>query len=144
MVIPPQRHTTQSALLAFPDYSPMGFTNVPWICHPYCCDSSDNFSSSPAYFQELAGYFPGVDYSMLQVRGWDSKQSDVTCHENLLRLTDDFLSWITKRDERVIVVASHAKWLQSFCGYTLNFWPHGYGSELFKEGEMRALALKYE
>lgn len=112
-VVSPLKRAIQSAIIAFPTYSPMiSLDNIPWICNPYLMEQANGnkseFVSSP---NELEGMFPGVDFDMLKnltgndVDKFNGKEV-VPLFENkidLLGRTDDFVRWMKDRDERVIV-----------------------------------------
>ena len=63
---------------------------------------------------------------------------------DLMNRTDAFLQWIKERDERVIVVSSHATWLQSLCAFSLQYEDsESKNLEMFKKGEMRSIGIKF-
>jgi hypothetical protein len=87
----PLRCATETALLSFPYYSPLSIYGTTWICHGAFHDSR---STTPV--EHLERSFPNIDYSL-------------ACDRS------DFLSWLSKRDERVIAISSTPSWVNSFC-----------------------------
>lgn len=85
-VVSPLRCTAESALLAFPHYAPGNIHNKPWICHDKCVDTSFDKNSVHREVQELKDTFPGVDYNLMRETSSDS-----------------FLSWLKRRNEKVVV-----------------------------------------
>lgn len=150
IVVSPLKRAVQTALLSFPSFSPECVRNVPWICHGGLMERAGLKADFVSPAEELEKFFPGIDYSHYrQTINPDSVNSlegrnIVDSKKELLQRTDEFLAWIKERNERVIVVASHSTWFQSFCGFTLRYEPEGHGSEMFGEGEMRSLAIKFD
>ena len=152
-VVSPLRRAIQSALISFPHDAPLtSLKQTPWICHPSCMEQANGnkseFVSSP---EELEQIFPGIDYDLFKqslMRGdvYNSNEK-VPLFESkidLMNRTDAFLEWIKERDERVIVVSSHATWLQSLCAFSLQYEESDNKSlEMFKKGEMRAAGIKF-
>jgi hypothetical protein len=112
-VVSPLRRAIQSAIIAFPTHTPFAsLNNIPWICNPYLMEKANGnkseFVSSPKVLQEI---FPGVDFTMMNHLVGDdvhafNAEEPVPLFENkidLLGRTDDFLRFLKKRDERVIV-----------------------------------------
>jgi broad specificity phosphatase PhoE len=154
-VVSPLRRAIQSALISFPTYTAQtSISNTPWICLPHCMEQANGnkseFVSSP---KELEHMFPGIDFTLLKesLRGSDVEELNampkVPLFESkmdLMERTDEFLRWIEKRDERVIVVSSHATWLQSLCAFSLQYDDaNSKGLEMFKKGEMRSVGIKF-
>jgi len=105
-VVSPLRRVTQSCLLAFPQYAPGSVRNLPWICHPDCMGNShDRISTVISHPNNLAQFFPGIDYSLFhEFRFIDNKElNKVKSEVDLLKRTNSFLSWIKGRNERRIV-----------------------------------------
>lgn len=152
-VVSPLRRAIQSALISFPHDAPLtSLSAVPWVCHPACMEQANGnkseFVSSP---EELEQTFPGINYELFKQslkRGdeYNSKET-VPLFESkidLMNRTDAFLQWIKERDERVIVVSSHATWLQSLCAFSLQYEDsESKNLEMFKKGEMRSIGIKF-
>mmetsp|Transcript_38002 Transcript_38002/g.68438 ORF Transcript_38002/g.68438 Transcript_38002/m.68438 type:complete len:358 (+) Transcript_38002:83-1156(+) len=155
VVVSPLRRAIQSALISFPYHTAQtSLSNTPWICHPMGMEQANGnkseFVSSP---QELGQMFPGVDFALFEesLVGGDvdelNGRDTVPLFESKIDLmgrTDEFLRWIKEREERVIVVSSHATWLQSLCAFPLQYEPESKGLEMFKKGEMRSVGLKFD
>ena len=152
-VVSPLRRAIQSALIAFPHDSPMtSLSGTPWICHPACMEQANgNKSEFVSALEDLEQTFPGVDYGIFQEslsQGdlYNSKEK-VPLFESkidLMNRTDTFLEWIKEREERVIVVSSHATWLQSLCAFSLQYEESdGSNLDMFKKGEMRSIGIKF-
>eukprot|EP00565_Helicotheca_tamesis_P009097 CAMPEP_0185728708 /NCGR_PEP_ID=MMETSP1171-20130828/4066_1 /TAXON_ID=374046 /ORGANISM="Helicotheca tamensis, Strain CCMP826" /LENGTH=300 /DNA_ID=CAMNT_0028397445 /DNA_START=323 /DNA_END=1225 /DNA_ORIENTATION=+ len=149
-VTSPLRRAIQSALLAFPTEAPGSVHNVPWICHGGCMERANgNLADLVSTTDELEHFFPGLDYSLYN-QTVDSNMANRLSGESLLeskmdllQRTDDFLEWIKRREERVIVVSSHLSWLQSFLGFTLQHEPEYQTTDAFKRGEMKAVGIKF-
>lgn len=139
-VVSPLRRSVQTALLAFPYNTPQN--NNDWVCHGGLMERTSAKADEIASAHALQSDFPGVDYDTHYQRGRYSfyDQPLEESKTDLLQRTDDFLNWLRGRMERVVVVSSHATWLQSFCGYTLGIKP---GLDMFRPGEMRAAAIKF-
>lgn len=149
-VVSPLRRAVQSALLSFPSFAPESVRSVPWICHGGLMERAGLKADFVSAADELEKFFPGIDYSHYRetidpavVNSMEVRNA-VESKKELLQRTNDFLEWIMGRDERVIVVASHSTWFQSFCGFTLNYEPSGNGAKMFKEGEMRSVAIRFD
>lgn len=99
-VTSPNRCTTESALLAFPYNAPGNVQSKPWICHDKCIDTNLDKSSVDSILEDFEFSFPGVDYGLLR--------------ENANTSSESFLSWIAKRNERIIVVSSSESWVDEF------------------------------
>jgi len=154
-VVSPLRRAIQSALISFPTHAPLAsISNTPWISHPDCMEQANGnkseFVSSP---RELEDMFPGVDYALFEERLSDGDMDELNGKEkvplfeskiDLMGRTDEFVRWLRDREERVIVVSSHATWLQSLCAFSLQYEPESKGLEMFKKGEMRSVGLKFE
>lgn len=152
-VVSPLRRAIQSALISFPHDSPLtSLASTPWICHPACMEQANGnkseFVSSP---EELNQTFPGVDFDLFNqslMRGdvYNSEKK-VPLFESkidLMNRTDAFLEWLKERDERVVVVSSHATWLQSLCSFSLQYEDSDSKNlEMFKKGEMRSVGIKF-
>lgn len=97
-IVSPLKCTTESALLASPQFSPGNIHSMPWICHKKCMDANGHDTSSVDDVQEgLERSFPGIDYSLIRESSSES-----------------FLSWLERRDERIIVVSSTKSWIDEF------------------------------
>lgn len=152
-VVSPLRRAIQSAMIAFPTYTSFAsLENIPWIAYPHLMERANGhkseFVSSPEVLEEL---FPGVNFDMMKslvgndVDGFNNEKR-VPMFENKLDLlgrTDDFLRWIKERDERVIVVSSHATWLHSLCEFSLRYEQEE-RREMFKKGEMLPVGIKFD
>lgn len=151
-VVSPLRRAVQSALVAFPTHNAMNsLDEIPWICHPACRERANGQKSEfVSEREELEKTFPGVDYSLLgeSTGGEDGELTPGPLFESkmdLLGRTQQFLDWMKARDERVIVVSSHATWLQSFCEFTVQIeQPEGKSFEMFKKGELRCVGIKFD
>lgn len=150
-VVSPLKRAVQTALLSFPSYSPGCVRGIPWVCHGGLMERAGLKADFVSPVEELEKYYPGIDYSHYtetianpEVVNSLEGRNIVDSKKELLQRTDEFLEWIKGRDERVIVVASHSTWFQSFCGFSLRYEPEGRGLEMFEEGEMRALAIKFD
>mmetsp|Transcript_10703 Transcript_10703/g.16151 ORF Transcript_10703/g.16151 Transcript_10703/m.16151 type:complete len:292 (-) Transcript_10703:255-1130(-) len=97
-VTAPMRCANESALLAFPQYSPYSIHNRPWICHDKCSDV-DLIASDPKCIDQLEADFPGIDYSILK---------------NDRSGSSDFLSWLHEREDRIVVVSTTESWINDF------------------------------
>eukprot|EP00566_Odontella_aurita_P019216 CAMPEP_0113549816 /NCGR_PEP_ID=MMETSP0015_2-20120614/13645_1 /TAXON_ID=2838 /ORGANISM="Odontella" /LENGTH=314 /DNA_ID=CAMNT_0000450571 /DNA_START=379 /DNA_END=1323 /DNA_ORIENTATION=+ /assembly_acc=CAM_ASM_000160 len=150
VVVSPLKRAVQTALLSFPSLSPGCVHDTPWVCHGSLMERAGLKADFVSPADELEAIFPGIDYSQYreiinpEVVNSLEGRNIVESKKELLQRTDEFLGWIKAREERVIVVASHSTWFQSFCGFTLRNEPEGHGSEMFGEGEMRALAIKFD
>jgi broad specificity phosphatase PhoE len=152
-VVSPLRRAIQSALIAFPTDAPsISLRSAPWICHPACMEQANGnkseFVSSP---DELEQIFPGIDYGLFSkslVAGdiCNSKEK-IPLFESkidLINRTDAFLEWLRGREERVVVVSSHATWIQSLLAFSLQYDKSNSNSlEMFKKGEMRSIGIKF-
>ena len=154
VVVSPLRRAIQSAIISFPTYTPqMSLSNTPWICNHMCMEQANgNKSEFVSSSNELKKLFPGIDYSMFEENIIDgdvdelngrTKVSLLESKLDLMGRTDEFLRWIKNRDERVIVVSSHATWLHSLCAFSLRYEPESKGLEMFKKGEMRSVGIKF-
>ena len=110
--------------------------------------NKSEFVSSP---EELEEMFPGINFELFNqslMRGdvYNSKVK-VPLFESkidLMNRTDAFLEWLKERDERVVVVSSHATWLQSLCAFSLQYEDSDSKNlEMFKKGEMRSVGIKF-
>eukprot|EP00577_Skeletonema_sp_RCC1716_P032211 CAMPEP_0113414636 /NCGR_PEP_ID=MMETSP0013_2-20120614/24128_1 /TAXON_ID=2843 ORGANISM="Skeletonema costatum, Strain 1716" /NCGR_SAMPLE_ID=MMETSP0013_2 /ASSEMBLY_ACC=CAM_ASM_000158 /LENGTH=344 /DNA_ID=CAMNT_0000301517 /DNA_START=48 /DNA_END=1082 /DNA_ORIENTATION=- /assembly_acc=CAM_ASM_000158 len=152
-VVSPLRRAIQSALISFPHDAPLtSLSGTPWVCHPACMEQANGnkseFVSSPELLEET---FPGINYELFNqslMRGdvYNSNEK-VPLFESkidLMNRTDAFLEWIKERDERVVVVSSHATWLQSLCAFSLQYEDSDSKNlEMFKKGEMRSVGIKF-
>mmetsp|Transcript_32965 Transcript_32965/g.38366 ORF Transcript_32965/g.38366 Transcript_32965/m.38366 type:complete len:277 (+) Transcript_32965:242-1072(+) len=84
-VVSPERSTAESALIAFPQYAPGNVLDIPWVCSNKCTDSNANPISDVNLIEDA---FSGIDFSSLKETNDESS---------------DFLSWLSERDEKVIV-----------------------------------------
>ncbi|KAL3773490.1 hypothetical protein ACHAWO_012751 [Cyclotella atomus] len=152
-VVSPLRRAIQSAIIAFPTHTPFtSLYNIPWVCNPYLMEKANGnkseFVSSPEVLEEI---FPGVDFNMMKsLVGNDvhafNAEKPVPLFENkidLLRRTDDFLRFLIERDERVIVVSSHATWLHSLLEFSLRHEQEE-NHEMFKKGQMLPVGIKFD
>lgn len=158
VVVSPLRRAIQSALIALPTQTPMTcLDNTPWICHPHVMEGANGnkseFVSDGAVLRDM---FPGVDFGPLDrwvedefggsVEKMNGKER-VPLFENKIDLmgrTEEFLRWLRNRDERVVLVSSHATWLQSLCAFSLQYQPQERGMDMFKKGELRSLGIKFD
>ena len=134
-------------LLAFPYYAPNSVVSKPWVCHGGLLEQSPNKSERITNIDLLKQQWPGVDYSAElgpSLHNYMYATNVATTLEDnkidLLGRTDDFLTWIKARDERVIAISSHSTWLQSFCGHTLQSKSV---EESFEAGDMQVVAIKF-
>jgi len=155
VVVSPLRRAIQSALISFPTHTALtSLSNTPWICHPGCMEQANgNKSEFVSSSEELEQMFPGVDFSLFEESLVHGDVNELNGRErvplfkskiDLMGKTNDFLRWIKERDERVIVVSSHATWLQSLCAFSLHYEPEDKGLEMFKKGEMRSVGVKFD
>ncbi|KAL7445598.1 hypothetical protein ACHAXH_007752 [Discostella pseudostelligera] len=155
VVVSPLRRAIQSAMISFPTYTAhTSLLNTPWICHPTCMEQANgNKSEFVSSSNELKELFPGVDYSLFEKSLANGSVSELNGREkvslleskmDLMARTDEFVRWIKERDERVIVVSSHATWLHSLCAFSLQYEPESKGLEMFKKGEMRSVGIKFQ
>eukprot|EP01083_Nonionella_stella_P165341 549797_1 len=93
-VTSPLRCAIESLHVAFPHYSPDSIYGTKWLCHGSC------IVGERTPIENLKGLFPGLDYTLAQDQS-------------------NFLSWLSSRNERVIVVASTPEWVTEFCGDNL-------------------------
>jgi broad specificity phosphatase PhoE len=152
-VVSPLRRAIQSALIAFPTSSPLASLKAtPWVCHPACMEQANgNKSEFVSSSEELEQTFPGIDFDLFNqsLKAGDvyNSKEKVPLFESkmdLMNRTDAFLEWLKERDERVVVVSSHATWLQSLCSFSLQFEKSGSNTlEMFKKGEMRSVGIKF-
>ena len=112
VVVSPLKRATMAALLSLPRHSPLSVRNTKWICHPGLIEksSSNNPADQVSPVQDLSLCFPGIDYSLLL--GYEAQKagkinetdmSEEESKRDLLARADNFLTWLQKRDERVIV-----------------------------------------
>jgi hypothetical protein len=117
VVVSPLRRAIQSAIISFPTYTPhLSLSNTPWICHPLCMEQANgNKSEFVSSSEELNRTFPGVDYTLFDEMV-DGNVDELNGREkvplfeskvDLMRRTNEFLAWIKKREERVIVGKCH-------------------------------------
>jgi hypothetical protein len=117
--------------------------------------ANGNKSEFVSSVKDLKETFPGIDFNLFEDSLIDGNvdelngKAKVPLFESKLDLmerTDEFLYWIKEREERVIVVSSHATWLQSLCAFSLQYEPEGRGLEpfLFKKGELRSVGIKFQ
>jgi len=156
VVVSPLRRAIQSAIISFPTYTPQAsLLNTPsWVCHPSCMElANGNKSEFVSSVKDLKEIFPGIDFSHFEDCLIDGNvdelngKAKVPLFESKLDLmgrTDEFLSWIKEREERVIVVSSHATWLQSLCAFSLQYEPVSRGLAMFKKGELRSVGIKFQ
>ena len=113
VVVSPLRRAIQSAIISFPTYTPqLSLSNTPWICHPLCMEQANgNKSEFVSSSEELKQTFPGVDFTLFDEMV-DGNIDELNEREkvplfeskvDLMRRTNEFLAWIKKREERVIV-----------------------------------------
>lgn len=155
-VVSPLRRAIQSAIIAFPTHTALSSLHgTEWICHPLCMELvNGNKSEFVSSSQDLEEIFPGVDFSLFEENlGIDGNVEEVNRKKrvplfeskiDLMGRTDEFLRWIKERDERVIVVSSHATWLHSLCAFSLSHEPESKGLQMFKKGEMRSVGIKFD
>jgi broad specificity phosphatase PhoE len=159
VVVSPLRRAIQSAIISFPTYTPQAsLLDTPsWICHPSCMElANGNKSEFVSSVKDLKETFPGIDFNLFEDYLIDGNvdelngKAKVPLFESKLDLmerTDEFLSWIKEREERVIVVSSHATWLQSLCAFSLQYESEsskGLEPFLFKKGELRSVGIKFQ
>lgn len=121
VVLAPLGCSIQMALHAFPYSAPDSVQGVSggvsWICHGDLLPKEEEAVSQSV----ITKNFPGMDL----------------CQYDVGNQSGNFLEWIKRRNERVIVVSSTTDWLQSFCSSTLDC-----NSVTFKNGgEMHAVGL---
>jgi hypothetical protein len=127
-VVSPLRCTTESALLAFPLYGPDSIYGMPWVCRHDCVDIPRDSTSE----SDLKTSLPGIDYSSLHSESESGSDS-----------TQDFLTWLQGRDEKVIVVSTTASWIQSFSErIEMNSSNHVHQQEKRRKG-LRTFGVKF-
>lgn len=155
VVVSPLRRAIQSAMISFPTHTALtSLSGTPWICHPMCMEQANGnkseYVSSPKGLEQM---FTGVDFALFEESLVGSNVNELNGKErvplfeskiDLMGRTDEFLRWVKERDERVVVVSSHATWLQSLCAFSLQYEPESKGLEMFKKGEMRSVGVKFE
>jgi hypothetical protein len=83
-MVAPMKSAIESALLAFPNFSPTSIHSIPWHCNNECMGSFVDEDTV-----DLTSHFPEIDFD-----GGTESQSDGP---------SQFLNWLKTRDERVIV-----------------------------------------
>mmetsp|Transcript_16202 Transcript_16202/g.36451 ORF Transcript_16202/g.36451 Transcript_16202/m.36451 type:complete len:140 (+) Transcript_16202:23-442(+) len=136
----------QTALLAFPRFRPGSLRDATWVAHSDCGELDNGHvcdMTSSKY--DLERSFPGINYSLYEETGesGNDELSLIDSKVDLLNKTDRFLSWIKNRDETNIVVSSTSQWLQSFCGFSLQYDPRHAGAEWYGPAEVKAIAIKF-
>jgi len=159
VVVSPLKRATITALLSFPQNSPLSVRSTNWICHPALTETNrgGNPADTISSVEELSSIFPGIDYTLLFEEQQASLEKQICEREtnyvtlpswekkmDLLARADSFLDWLKSREERVIVVAGHSTWLQAFCGFSVNYEPREYGWQPFQKREMRCLAINFQ
>lgn len=156
VVVSPLRRAIQSAIISFPTYTPQtSLLNTPsWICHPACMEQANgNKSEFVSSVKDLKEAFPGIDFNLFEDCLIDGNVDELNgkakvplfeSKMDLMKRTDEFLSWIKEREERVIVVSSHATWLQSLCAFSLQYESEIRGLDMFKKGELRSVGIKFQ
>lgn len=96
IVVAPLRKVLQTTYLAFPYDTPEHtIRNVRWICHP---DIVDKCSISPRRLQSSFAY---IDFSLFSEEPVENASNDR--EDSLLKRADSFLSWLSSREESVVV-----------------------------------------
>ncbi|KAL3815929.1 hypothetical protein ACHAXA_008303 [Cyclostephanos tholiformis] len=155
VVVSPLRRAIQAAIISFPTYTaPLSLSNTPWICHPLCMEQANgNKRGFVSSSKELKQIFTGVDFTLLEEVLIDENVDEfnsggkvplLESKIDLMRRTNEFLTWIKNRDERVIVVSSHATWLHSLCAFSLQYESGSKDLEMFKKGELRSVGIKFQ
>jgi hypothetical protein len=129
----------QTAMKAFPYYTPLEIEAVPWISHPLLLDDEDEAEN------DVLMLCDGDDDNASTCSFSSSHSFAVSTDNNkktkqLLDRSDDFLKWIQTRKEKVIVVSSQSSWLQAF-GCSLGY---SGASNSFGYGEMRAVGVNFK
>ena len=101
VVTAPTQQAVQTALLAFPHYSPESVKSVSWICHP----KVDGSEGCMDLLSDLKKAYDGIDYSLCENQS--QNVAGVEDEEAILQRADTFLEWLRSRDEKVIVGKSH-------------------------------------
>lgn len=95
-VVAPLRKVLQTTYLAFPYDTPEHtIRNVRWICHPDIVDQSS------ISYHDLRSSFGDIDFSLFSEERVDNTSQ--TREESLLKRADSFISWLSSREERVII-----------------------------------------
>jgi hypothetical protein len=81
VVAAPLRRAVDTAMMAFPNYTPESVRSIPWLCHPGLTDDSNT--------------------SAVDTNGMDA--SLVRSKQELLDRSDAFLEWLRSREEQVVV-----------------------------------------
>lgn len=118
VVVSPLKRATITALLSFPQNSPLSVRSTNWICHPALTETNHrgNPADTISSVEELSNIFPGIDYTLLfeeqqasfEKQICERKANYVTLpswekNMDLLARADSFLDWLKSREERIIV-----------------------------------------
>lgn len=120
-MVAPMKSAIESALLAFPNFSPTSIHSIPWHCNNECMGSFVDEDTV-----DLTSHFPEIDFD-----GGTESQSDGP---------SQFLNWLKTRDERVIVVSSNSDWHQSLMKSVI---PQHSNDSLVKEGSIKSIGVKF-
>ncbi|GMI04126.1 hypothetical protein TrVE_jg7012 [Triparma verrucosa] len=142
----PLKRATQTALAAFPD-------GRSFMCSHLLTEGSNGVREDMISDGEsLSKFFPSVDYSAynedcdIAAEHAITPNSDLVFSKRKLMVrSDDFLRQIQglKDEHRVIGVATHSQWLQSFCNFSLNFEDASESLEWFGTGELRVVDVEF-
>ena len=110
VVVSPLKRATITALISFPQHSPLSVRNTKWICHPALMEMTNgNPSDEVSSVEELSKIFPGIDYTLLEQDEIYKRMNGigrvprVESKLDLLARTDSFLNWLKNRKERIVV-----------------------------------------
>lgn len=116
-VVAPQRYAIESALIAFPTFSPNSIHGQKWVVNQNCSDVKSGLSD----IQHLKKSFPGISF--------DNKMSSDSVNMH---------SYLSSCDEKVVVVASTPSWIENFLSdFETTF------REKSKPNYLRVLGIKY-
>jgi len=99
-VVAPDKRSVESALLAFPQFSPQSVKSVPWFCLPTASAANYDIRTMLDLQHEVVG----LDCSECEGGIKDPVMASMTLgSEDLLQRADHVLEWIRDRDEKVVV-----------------------------------------
>lgn len=144
IVVAPTMPCIHTALLSFPQYSPHAATRRPvsWMCQSDLVEHAEEFQLASE--REVETYFPGIDLSgHYQPQNVVASSISIESKVDLLQQSENFLTFLKSRNEKVVVVCSHTTWLQAFCGFSLTYEPRSGSLESFRKAEMRAVGVRF-
>lgn len=124
-MVAPMRGTIESALLAFPNLSPGSIHSIPWHCSSQFMGLSGDGDST-----ELTSQFPDIHFDLGTGLNTDSNTDGPS----------QFLNWLKKRNERVIVVSNNSYWHRSLIKSVI---PQNLNNSFVKEGSITSIGIKF-